>query len=482
VDLRVEVHDASRLEWTVAVPLPDTRELKYSIDVQLEIPANVFARHIAWDQLQSWARLDGPVGVSNAIDSVTIDALRRGTMAVAHKLARAHDGFARHCLLAGALSASTPLEDLIDKLDIWLGAATAIADEARVQLVAEAPADTVELRRERRLVDEYLSIRLLDALAGNGRSLAALEASRHAERHALTIVRAETRLAEALGTELAYRQERGFARAEPLSPATLERYLERASLLKKHFQEVFFLEAHTYKVAERIHHWVAAFVAIVASTWAFIWQITVMNRPSTGSKVSSGIILVATLGGVIYAGKDRIKEIGRAWISGNVHRFYAQRVATWRAPIRRFGGDVVVRARESFDQSVTTHPDPLNAASRAALASTVVHYSHRGRITPQPALLASGVRRVKHIFRYDLSPLFARLDDTVKQVPVLDPATRRVSFVDAPRRYRVPVRLHVQCGSVSRVVQTTLVLHKGGLDRTEDDVVADELPDSEAAS
>ena len=25
VDLRVEVHDASRLEWTVAVPLPDTR-------------------------------------------------------------------------------------------------------------------------------------------------------------------------------------------------------------------------------------------------------------------------------------------------------------------------------------------------------------------------------------------------------------------------------------------------------------------------
>jgi hypothetical protein len=315
-------------------------------------------------------------------------------------------------------------------------------------------------------------MRLLDALAGDGRSLAGLKASRHAEQHALTIVAVEARLNAALAAELAYRDGRGYLRAEASSPLALEHYLERASQLKKHFQEVFFLEAHTYKVAERIHHWVAAAVAIFASTWAFIWQITVMNRPSTGSKVSSGVVLVATLGGIIYASKDRIKEIGRAWISGNVHRFYAQRVASWRAPGRRLGGDMIMSARESFDQSVTTHPDPLNPASRAALASTVVHYSHRGCVTPQPALLAGGVRRVKHIFRYDLSPLFARLDDTVKQVPVLDAVTRRVSFVDAPRRYRVPVRLLVKCGGDSRAVHATLVLHKGGLDRIEDEAAA----------
>ena len=51
----------------------------------------------------------------------------------------------------------------------------------------------------------------------------------------------------------------------------------------------------------------------------------------------------------------------------------------------------IVSARESFDQTVTSHPDPLNPASDAAVASTVVHYAHRGRVTPQPALLASGV-------------------------------------------------------------------------------------------
>jgi hypothetical protein len=467
LDLRVGVHDASRIEWTVAVPLPDKRELKYSIDVQLEIPANVYAKHTAWDQLQSWARLDGAVDAVNAGDSVSIDALRRGTMVFAHKLGRAHDAFTRHCVLAGALCASTPLDDLIDHLDLWLAVATATTTEARANLVAEAPGDTADLLRERQLVDEYVSIRLLEALAGDERSLKTLKTSRHAARHALTIAAVETRMARALEEEVAYRQRRGYTCADPRSQDQLERYLERASQLKKHFQEVFFLEVQTFQVAERIHHWVAAFVAIVASTWAFVWQLTVMSRPSMGSKVSSGLILVATLAGVIYAGKDRIKEIGRNWISGNVHRFYAQRVARWRAPVRRLGGDVIVSARESFFQTVASHPDPLNAASGARVTSAVVHHAHRGHVTPQLALLASGVCCVKHIFRYDLSPLFARLDDTVKKVPVLDPVTRMVTFVDAPRRYRVPVRVHVKCGAESRLVQAVLVLHKGGLDRIE---------------
>jgi hypothetical protein len=484
VDLRVDVHDASRIEWTVVVPLPERRGLAYSIDVKLEIPANVFARHIAWDQLQSWARLDGAGGVVDPSDHVTIDALRRGTMAFAHRLSRALDGFARHCRLAGAVSASTPLRDLIDHLDVWLAVATTTTSNARAQLVTPSKDDTAELQRERQLVDEYISVRFLEALAGAERSLAALRESRHVRRHARTIAAAEAKVARALSAEIVHRQTRGYLCAEPSSPSALEHYLDRASQLKKHFQEVFFLEAQTYKVAERIHHWVAAFVALVASTWAFVWQMALMNqRPTTGSQVGSGIILLATIAGVVYAGKDRIKEIGRNWISGNVHRFYAQRVARWRAPARRLPGrDVVVSARESFDQTVTSRPDPLNPASSAAVASTVVHYTHRGRVLPQPALLASGVTRVKHIFRYDLSPLFARLDDAVKKVPVVDGRTKRVCFIDAPRRYRVPVRLQVECGSESRVVQAVLVLHKQGLDRLEDDGPEGGTPDPGATA
>src|SRR5207302_3142618 len=139
-----------------------------------------------------------------------------------------------------------------------------------------------------------------------------------------------------------------------------------------HFQEVLFLEPETYHVAERLHHWVAAAAAVVAATWAFAWQIWLINRaPTTGTTLGSGIIVLAVIGGLVYAAKDRIKEIGRSWISGNVHRFYAQRVARWRAPARRLSGrEVVVSARESFDQAVRTQPDPLNPDSGPSIAPT----------------------------------------------------------------------------------------------------------------
>src|SRR5437867_2369304 len=60
VDVRVGIHNASRLEWSVSVPLPEAKPINYSIDVELDIPSNAFARHAPWDQLQAFTRLDGP--------------------------------------------------------------------------------------------------------------------------------------------------------------------------------------------------------------------------------------------------------------------------------------------------------------------------------------------------------------------------------------------------------------------------------------
>src|SRR5580704_12492088 len=87
--VRLEVHDASRLEWSISIPLPDERTLPYAIEVELEIPANAFARHTPWDQLQSFTRLDGPELAVDSTNGVTIDGLRRRAVAVANKLARA---------------------------------------------------------------------------------------------------------------------------------------------------------------------------------------------------------------------------------------------------------------------------------------------------------------------------------------------------------------------------------------------------------
>lgn len=476
--VRLGVHDASRLEWSLSVPLPSSAPLDYQLDVEIQIPKNTFVRHSPWDQMQAFTRLDGPAAAAVSGDVVTIDELRRGALAMASQLARASDGFGRHCRLAGSLFATSAHSELEEVLTIWIDAAVRIAVEARERLTRapEGTSEPSELSCERRLVDEYVSVRLLEALAGAERGLASLGQSKasHAERMAPIVSAVQARLAEALEDELVARAERGFLNADARSPSELERYLERSSQLKKHFQEVLFLEPETFHVAERTYHWIAGFVAIVASTWAFAWQIALLNQanqPDTSRTLSSGLITLALIAGIVYAMKDRIKEIGRNWMTTRVHRVWgAQRITRYRAPHRRLPGrDVIATARESFHQAVTTLPDALNPESGATSEVTVLRYENRGTVVPHAQLLASGVRRVKHVFRYDLSPLFGRLDDAMKPVPVLDRAetTRRVRFVDAPRCYRVPIRVSVCCGGERYDEDATLVLHKRGLERLE---------------
>jgi hypothetical protein len=406
---------------------------------------------------------------------VSIDQLRRGALAMASQLARASNGFARHCRLAGSLFATAAHSELEEALLIWIEAAVRISQEARERLINPLSEDVVEpaeLRRERHLVDEYISVRLLEALAGAGRGLSGLMESRSANtlRIKSAIVSVENRLAEVLSEELAYREERGFHNADQSSPQALERYLERSSRLKKHFQEVLFLDPETFHVAERAYHWIAGFVAVVASTWAFAWQIALLNQANQASSAqtfSTGLITLALIAGVVYATRDRIKEIGRNWMTRRVHRVWgAQRITRYRAPSRRLPGrDIVVTARESFDQGVANLPDPLNAESGATVPVTILSYEHKGSVLPHPQLVASGVRRVKHVFRYDLSPMFGRLDDAMKPVPVLDDVSRKVRFIDAPRCYRVPIRVRVECDGHTYEEQSTLVLHKRGLER-----------------
>jgi hypothetical protein len=471
VEVRLDIHDASRLEWSVSLPLPSVKRSEYSIAVDMDIPSNAFARHTPWDQLQSFTRLDGGEAFRFDEQILTIDALRRSTIGVVGQMARLGEGFSRRCLVAASLFSRALPSDLEADLAADLAAAIRLAHDARSTLVERRAEDASELACERVLVDEYISVRLLTMLAGAERGVAVLADSRapHAKSLVSTMRVIESQIADALEVELAYREARGYVCADPSASSTLEAYLERSSRLKKHFQEVLFLEPEVFQVAERLHHWAAGLGALVASAWACIWQIALSKHgdASTGA-VGSGIVMVALVAGIIYATKDRVKEVGRTWISGNVHRFYAQRVARYRAPARRLTTrDIVVSARESFEQRTVRKPDPLNPESGSLVPSTLIRYTQRGKVLPTPKLAQAGVRRVKHVFRYDLSPLFGRLDDAVKQVPVLDRSTHRVCFSEAPRSYRFPIRVKVTHEGETSEEKAVVVLHKGGLDRLE---------------
>lgn len=472
--VRVGVHDASRLEWSLSIPLPEPKKgsARYSLRVEMHVPQNAYVRHSPWDQMQSFTRLDGPAYAAVG-DVVTIDALRRGALTMANQLARASDGFQRHCRLAASLFATMPHSELEDALTIWIEAAVRIAEEARARLCVGEPPEATELVRERVLVDEYVSVRVLEMLAGAERGVKNIVDSKspHARMLEPVLAKVEEKLGAALAGELTYRSRRGFTIADPTSAQALEKYLDRASRLKKHFQEVLFLEQESFKTAERAYHWVAAFAAVVASTWAFTWQIALLQRATrdANATLSSGFMMLVVIAGIVYASKDRLKEIGRNWMTHRVHKVWgAERITRYRAPVRRLPArDVVVSARETFSQSLTSTPDPLNPDCGANTTTTVLSYKHHGEVAPNAVLLGSGVRRVKHVFRYDLSPLFARLDDATKPVPVLDDVTRRVRFIDAPRCYRIPITVEVESGGQKHVENRTLVMHKRGLERLE---------------
>jgi hypothetical protein len=473
-DVRLDIHDTSRLEWAVSVALPERGQRRYAIELDLEVPAHVLAAHSPWDHLQELARLDGPDVSTPTIAS--IDDVRRFAVAVAGRLGRSHEGFARHARIVLSPFGNDPLAEHVAALESWIGVAVRTLDEARRRL--DGATGGRDVARETSLADEYLSTRFLELLAGMERTLATVyEGVEHASpdepcQKRLAggvglVDQVDEAIGEALADEIAHRRAAGYPEADADSPKGLERYLDRASQLKKHFQEVLFLEAEHFAVSERLYHIVAAGVALMASTWAFVWQLYLSRGQSLKAQLSS-LVLICLVAGLVYAVKDRMKEVGRTWFARNVHRFYAQRVARYRTTHKTSPNrDVVVRARESFLRTKESRPDPLHPESGATLPVSTLRYRHQGTLEASKSLADAGISRVKHVFRYDLSPIFARLDDATKPVPVFDQAARRVRFAHAPRCYRVPVRLVVRVGDHVSEQRGSLVLHKRGLERIE---------------
>ena len=471
-DVRLAVHDTSRLEWAVSVPLPRAGEAEYGIELDLEVPAHVLTAHSPWDHLQEFTRLDGPDDTAPSVD--TIDALRRFAVGIAAKLGRTHEGFSRHARLVASPFATDDVSHHVAALEAWVAAAEQVLVGARRRLTDVPKA--FEIDREARLVDEYLSLRMLELLAGAERTLHGLQeraeqatddaSSKRLKGAVPALASIEEQIADALAREMEHREEERYIEATPGSPTGLERYLDRASQLKKHFQEVLFLEAERFAVTDRFHHVVAGAVAVVASTWAFVGQLY-LTKGSLSASVSGSLIMLCIAAGIVYAVKDRIKEVGRQWFASNVHRFYAQRIARYRAPAKTCPSrDVIVRAKESFLRENGRRADPLNPTSGATVPVTTLRYRHQGSLEASSTLTKAGISRVKHVFRYDLSPLFARLDDATKSVPVFDSKMRRVRFTQAPRCYRVPIRIIVRLGrDVVSDQQGSLVMHKRGLER-----------------
>lgn len=459
------IRDASRFEWSVSLPLPEDEQLSYSLECRFELPWTG-SRRSPWDQLEGHTRLDGPSRIATSEDT-TIDALRQRVLALVALLRRTRDGFARHCraIGEGRLDEAPSPPDL---RTVWLDAAIAAIADARASVTKASPTDSPQIARERALADELASVRLLDWLADaqcvTDATLRGVHAKSAEVDQALAAI--DERLTRALDEEIAYRTSKGYPSADPNSPEMLERYVERSGRLKKHFQELLVLERDVHHVNERVQQWLTSAAALFAGAIYFVMQLALSHFGNWTHSLGAGLAFLALLGGVTYAIRDRLKEVGRVWLTGKVYRYHAQRIVRSHVSGDRLATrDVVVEAREWMNETSVRRPDPLNPESGAVMRLTLVEHLHRGRVLPSAALRESGVRRVNQVFRYDLSPLFPTLQDVVKAVPVVDPTTHRARFVDAPRRYQIPVRIVLSALDQREERAAVLVIDKHGIVR-----------------
>lgn len=458
---RIEAHDASRIEWAVYVPLSPAGDGAAEVDLSLEVPENVHAPHDGWEQFQILARLSTPDEDGAPSQPSSVDELRRAALGFARRLKLVREALPR-AHLAHALHPLPLPPALLRDLGALVDRAAAIHAEGRERLTLRGADDSRDLLRERDLADEFLSGQLLELLTvaeeSCGRMLGPTARGLPAYRAAAEALRA--RVGRALEAELGERVRRGYPVPEEGDALALSAYLERAALLKKHFQGLLFLEPEVAMIDQEARN----LVALCGAATAFLFYFSLQAlQSSAAARAGLGVGTVVTLGAFAYALKDRMKELTRQWLSGKLSHLYANRLLTLRAPARLDRErPTVLQARETFTQTRESRPDALNPAAGDTGRVVVLRYRQRIKVKRAAGAL-SPFSRVKLVCRYDLSPLLPRLDDSVKRVPVPSYGSERIRFADAPRIYRLAVHLRLRTEAGESVRSAAVLLQRAGI-------------------
>jgi len=457
--LKIEAHDASRVEWSIYIPLPRGREINEAeVSLRLEFPENAYVPHDGWEQLQILARLSSPDEDARAAEPLTADGLRRSALGVARRLKLLRESIPR-VAVAHSLNPMPVAPSLLKDLDRILDQAIAALEQARNGLSAPQAADPPQLSRERVLADEFLSGQLLELLTVAEETCARMLAPAGLPGYRAVAQKLSQRIAGALAAELRMRESKGEMLPDGEDMEALALFLDRAAQLKKHFQEVLFLEPQTRMIDEALRNWVGLSGAATAFVIYFGLQAL-----QTSAAAGLGLWTLMTVGAVAYALKDRAKELTRQWLAGKLSHLYANRVLILREPERlERGRNVVLHARESLAQARVARADPLNPGSGAVQRVVTLDYKQRARVTRLKGPGAETFERLKIVFRYDLAPILTRLDDSVKRVPVQ--AGPGVRFADAPRLYRVPLTLLVSTPAGDEKREAVIVLNRRGIAR-----------------
>ena len=451
----------------VSVPFElATDKASYSLEFYADVPLTLYAQHDSWAQLQELTRLESPDMLEGATPGT--DDIRRTALALAHRIKRADERFRTECFLANSLLMGSAHPRIVRDLGEMLEETLSMVESGRKHF-APALTDSPAIAREKAIADEFVSGRLVDFLSRSieriGDALLG-EGTRFGEALGDSARPLELRAVEALEAEFSRRTQLKLVNPTADSPDTVEQYMERASQLKKHFQAALFLEQEIQATERRVRNYIAIAAAAVASIVYFL------ATNSRTMKMVSGISVGATamLGAAFYALKDRLKELSKSWISSHISRRFGTRSVAVRVPARITPeAPVIERAMESFDVTMESRSDELNPDIGHIRRVAILGYRRRSAFQLPRSSVARlrhlGFSGVKHIFRYDFSPFFPRLDNSSKSVRAYDASLRRVRAIEVQRQYRFPVRVRFQTAKVIVVRTGELVVSKSGITR-----------------
>ena len=468
-NLKVAVHDRSRLEWVVTVPIAAVgEEQTWDTTFDITIPDAIWLAHLPWDHFTVRSRLMSPVlQPGHRQEGAPIEQLRRRALAAVHELKKATEAIGGQLLAIrrrDRLIAQAEGTDLLAALHAAVDGAT----QARQALDYLRDARDEALEREHGLADEFVSNQVLMLVTKIVRMMGPLRARSGRIDPALQGDRADAVQAavlDILKVEIAHRKQNNIKFADAHDAHEIEGFVQRGALLKKHFQQALFVEARAYMLDQRLRNWIAAAMAMVASVFYFVGQIWLFAN-ATAASTTFSLLVACAVGALVYAAKDRIKELGRDWLASRVKHGYADRVAHLSLQERMDPNHSdFALARETITLSRKMAPDPLNAA----LGDTsVVHQlviKERLKHDGLPILHQQGLVGLKHVFRYDFSPLLVKLDDQLKRVPVVGMA--RVHLKASTRVYSLPVTVRVhKLGTDFAITQRGhLRIRRNGLER-----------------
>jgi len=447
------VHDAAHLEWEAGAALPPTGEtVSYRIEMTVEVPESVWAPHDPWSRFWVRSRLQAP-GRGALDDTIDLPAwvlatVRDGKSA----LTAARKGW--RAAAKGILS-----DDALSELRVRT---TQHLDAAEHRLTEAPPGEVIArgtARVDGRPADEIVAEARL-YLAGRrwtelSETLLALE----------RLAKLQPRLG-ALRRDVVTRIEAAIEAVQALEHFVLseererERFLRRMGDLKRAFHRRLYLDAEIVDADKRYGHVIAAFVAIVASSWAFAWQVAVFNQIAGNAITGPALLSLGAMVGVIYAVKDRIKEIGRRWVSGWVRTSYADRVVRlFLRPDTDPKRSQILRSRETIRISTRERPD----GSRFHVLDVTLRLDLQGRAGPR--LL--GIDRVKHILRYDFADLLVGLERAPHTLAVPAPHGT-LQIIEVDKTYEVPCMCSVTPeGGEPRIWRGALHVSERGLETLE---------------